>query len=162
VAAAIKAQGIKLSLDHIFGSPGETEEDLRASLELYQAVKPDRMLTFWLTYYPRTRIIEIARGLGVLTPADIEAIEAGRGPSYYDRGFVNSEMVPRCLSYEALFHLRTLVQNDRGYAIISRILARWPWPGPLVKLIIFLNAVKNRDMKFFYILKCLFAKKHVP
>lgn len=158
----IKEMDIKVSVDHIFGTPSETEDDLKQGLNLYNKVKADRILTFWLTFYPRTKIIDYAKEQKILSDKDIENIEKGDSGFTHDIGSVSSDKIQIYAKYELLYQLRHLVYNDKLYSLLSRFVTIIPFKRPISKLIIFLNALKNNDIKFFYMVRYLWAKKNIP
>lgn len=160
--AYFKEAGIQISLDNIFGAPSESEDDLHECLEFYNKAKADRVQTFWLTYYPKTKIIDYAKSYGVLSDADIEKIEEGFVGFTHDTGSMTREKVQLYMKYQVLFHLHTIIHNDFLYSILSRLLLVFPFKKTLAKLLILLNALKIRDDKLFYLLKYLLAKKNVP
>lgn len=53
-----KRIGISIQTDHILGVPGDTIENQKKALDLYSDIKPDNLMTFWLRYYPMTKISE--------------------------------------------------------------------------------------------------------
>ncbi|MFH1593251.1 MAG: radical SAM protein [Candidatus Omnitrophota bacterium] len=73
-----KRVGIIATVDHIFGLPGETNEDYEKGLEFYIDVKPHRYITFWLQYYPNTEIIEIGKKYGTVNDELMKDVEKGR------------------------------------------------------------------------------------
>lgn len=161
--ASIKEMGIKISIDNIFGAPTETESDLEQGLALYKQIKADRILTFWLTYYPKTRIIDIACQQGMLEKNDIHRIEEGYSGFTHGGGSVDSRRKSMYLKYQLLFHLRSLIQNDKLYSALSKLVIYLPVKGLITMFLVFLNAVKNKDIKFFHIVKYYFcAKKNTP
>ena len=83
----IKSAGIKISVDNIFGAPSENEEDLKQSLILYNKIKPDRIFTLWLTYFPGTKINTIAN----LSDIDIKNINEGIIGFVRDTGSIKRE-----------------------------------------------------------------------
>jgi len=158
----IREAGMKISLDNIFGAPAENENDLQAGLELYEKARPDRILTFWLTYYPTTKIIDIAKANHYLTEEDIADINNGiTGFTHGGGSVIDAKMRKIYLVYELRFQLRTLLTSDYLYEFILRICRYFP-SASLIKLIVLLNAVKNRDVKMFYLLRYIWAKKTVP
>ena len=158
----IKNAGIKISVDNIFGAPSETEQDLRISLDLYKKLKTDRILTFWLTYYPKTRIIEYANRNNWLSQKDVEDIEQGYIGSMQRTGSVSKEKVKLYYKYELLFHLRSLVYSDKLFNALSRFAILTPFKRLTSRIIIILNALANKDSKFFYLIKYVWAKKDTP
>jgi radical SAM superfamily enzyme YgiQ (UPF0313 family) len=158
----IKDAGIKLSVDNIFGAPSENEDDLREGLDLYKKAKTDRILTFWLTYYPKTSIIDYAKDRNYLSEKDIENIEEGHTGFTHGTGSVSEEKVKMYCNYEILFQLRSLIQNDKLFTLLGKIAVLIPFKKIPTKTIIVLNAFKNKDLKFFYVLKYIFSKKNTP
>lgn len=82
----VREAGIKCVADNISGLPGETEEDLLAALDFYIEAKPSRISDYRLRYYPRTKIMDIARDLHVLSRHAIRRIEEGEGSSSFALG----------------------------------------------------------------------------
>lgn len=158
----IKDMGIKISVDNIFGAPSETEDDLKQGLDLYNRVKADRTLTFWLTYYPKTNIIDYAKSQKILLEKDIENIEEGYIGFTFDVGSVSSGKTPTYARYELLFQLQSLIHNDRIYSLLSRFLMLMPFKRLISRLIFFFNALKNNDVRILYWLRYLVVKKNTP
>lgn len=158
----IKEAGIKISIDNIFGAPSETEVDLKSSLELYYKTKPDRILTLWLTYYPGTEIIKIAIDKKELLQEDINKVNKGFVGFAHGGGSVNKNKKRMYQKYAMLFQLRSLIQTNMLYNFVAKVSVYLPLKDILVKLIILLNAFKNKDVKAFYLIKYMWAKKKVP
>lgn len=158
----IKESGIILALDNIFGAPTEKEEDLLQGLELYHTVKPQRIHTFWLTYFPATNILKNALAEGDLTPRDVEEIKKGIVGQFDFGGSVKRD-VGMYLRYEFLYQILPLFgYNDRVKRFLLKIKRYVPASAMVNKLLIILNAFKNKDTKFFYIIKTLFYRRNVP
>lgn len=73
--------GLTYSIDHIFGIPFETEDDLEYSLNLYNEIQPKLINAFFLNYYPKAAIIDSAIQCGILQESDTELIVDGKRPS---------------------------------------------------------------------------------
>jgi radical SAM superfamily enzyme YgiQ (UPF0313 family) len=158
----LKSAGIKVSVDNIFGAPSETEDDLKESLELYKKAKTDRILTFWLTYYPKTSIIAYAKDHDLLTGRDIKNIEKGHTGFAHGTGSVSEEKIKLYTKYEILFHLRSLIHNNWLFSQVSKVAVHIPFKKVATKIITLLNAVKNKDFKAFYLIKYIWSEKHTP
>jgi hypothetical protein len=74
----LRKAGIVAHVDHMLGIPGDTPEMEEDAVLFYNKYKPNVISTFWLTYYPKTSIIDIAKQKGILNESDIEAINEGR------------------------------------------------------------------------------------
>jgi radical SAM superfamily enzyme YgiQ (UPF0313 family) len=57
----LRARGIFVLLDHIFGVPGETGEDQEAALRFYADCGPDVVKPFFMTYFPGTDLTKRAK-----------------------------------------------------------------------------------------------------
>jgi anaerobic magnesium-protoporphyrin IX monomethyl ester cyclase len=131
----LKEARIPFNADHIFGAPTETEEDLKSSYEFYSRIKPDMMQTFWLTYYPGTRIVSLAKEMGLLTDADVKNIAEGRIGFTHGTGSVPHSHVSLYKKYELLFELITIVPSRRLLKVFSGILSVMPFKKILSMLI---------------------------
>lgn len=69
--AAVKNQVDQVSLDLIFGVPGQTQSDWRQDLERALALQPDHLSTYGLTYEKGTRLWK-QRQCGTVQPLDEE------------------------------------------------------------------------------------------
>lgn len=160
--SCIKESGMKVSVDNIFGAPSETEDDLRQGLDLYNKIKADRILIFWLTYYPRTNIINFAKSKNILTEKDVDNIEEGNTGYAFSTGSIAKDKVGLYERYELLFQLRSFIHNDRLYSLLSKIAAIIPFKRFVIIVIIFLNGVLSKDMRLMYLLKYIWSKKYTP
>ncbi len=77
----LKDAGIMVQVDHMLGIPGDTVSLQEKSLLLYNRMRPNLISIFWLTYYPKTAILETAKQHGFLTDGDLEMIEEGLKPA---------------------------------------------------------------------------------
>lgn len=73
----IKEAKMMVQVDQMLGIPGDSLDIQEESLLFYKELKPDLVSVFWLTYYPGTEIVAIAKERGILTDDDVERIENG-------------------------------------------------------------------------------------
>jgi pyruvate-formate lyase-activating enzyme len=99
---ALNRYGVHYQVDHMLGIPGETDEDQHVALDFYNRYRPDIVSVFWLKYYPKLPIIDLALEQGILAPEDIEDIEEGRNEASYLFGG-NAPDFQRWLGYNMLF-----------------------------------------------------------
>lgn len=118
---------IKISADNIFGAPGENESDLRESLDLYRLIKPDMLLSFWLTYYPGTSMIAIAKKEGILSDNDIKNINEGDVGFTHDTGCVDKKKISLYKKYELLFELITIIRYDKIFNLCVHVAIFMPF-----------------------------------
>ncbi|HTP63743.1 MAG TPA: radical SAM protein [Geobacteraceae bacterium] len=81
-AAAVRKAGINLSVYLITGVPGETEEDLKATLRLIEEIKPNDGQVSPLAYYPGTPLFASGVKNGTIRP---DLFETGRASGFYLR-----------------------------------------------------------------------------
>src|SRR5208283_5484949 len=67
----IRSRGIILQCDHIFGIPGETNNDMVEALSFYNKNRPSLVSVYWLTYYPKAYITKYARESQIISDEDI-------------------------------------------------------------------------------------------
>jgi len=82
-----------VQVDHMLGIPGDTIELQEESALFYNRTRPDLITIYWLTYYPKTRIVETAERMGLITEQDIDSIETGKRlteESYMTQGSVRN------------------------------------------------------------------------
>ncbi len=73
----VRRVGIMVQVDHMLGIPGDTLEQQVESISFYNRHRPNLISVFWLAYYPKTAIAEMARQNGLLSERDIDKIEEG-------------------------------------------------------------------------------------
>ncbi|MCP4649216.1 MAG: B12-binding domain-containing radical SAM protein [PVC group bacterium] len=82
---SLKSQGIRVSCDNIYGIPGENHIHIKAALKFY--LKKDVSAAFYgLRFYPKTKMIDIAKEEQLLNDEDVNAINSGKGASLFTFG----------------------------------------------------------------------------
>jgi len=76
-AKYIKESGIRLQATAIFGSPGETPEQMWETVKLLETIKPDSMPTFTMFPYPGSSLWTYAVENNLIKEEDIERVKAG-------------------------------------------------------------------------------------
>jgi len=75
---------LKFMVDHIFDIP--YDNNIKESLKLYNAIKPDMINCYNLLYFPSSKILEHAIKANILAKNDIEKINRGQGIVYQTGG----------------------------------------------------------------------------
>ncbi len=83
-ARLIKEAGIRLQVSGIFGSPGETAEQMWRTVDMMTTTKPDASAGFVCYPYPGTDLLHNARKDGLISDEAWHAIREGHG-SYKQR-----------------------------------------------------------------------------
>ncbi len=158
----LKKRGIQVSVDHIIGIPGDNEAILSRAASFYNDLRPDRLLTFWLTYYPGTEIVQIARERGCISEEDRRNIERGQGGHRYSGG--GASPPDPAIPHFAVFFSSILLLPRKWIAFLIRkkLYRHWPTSFAINNLLLFINALKERDPFFFYNLRYFISSKHVP
>ena len=84
--ATCRKHGIDIQVDHIFGLPLESYQELDEAVDFYRELSPSFIYTYWLTYYPETSIIQKAIEADILADEDFEKISDGRGKAFTIKG----------------------------------------------------------------------------
>jgi anaerobic magnesium-protoporphyrin IX monomethyl ester cyclase len=82
IIKACRKTGLKVQVDHMFGLPMEGEKEQQIAAEFYNRTRPDSISCFWLTYYPGTKMIELAKEKGWLTQEEINSANQGETADY--------------------------------------------------------------------------------
>jgi len=69
---------LKFSIDHIFNIPYEGEKEYIEALKFYNKLRPTIINSFYLRYYPKTEIINVAKEAGIINDHIVKDIERGR------------------------------------------------------------------------------------
>ncbi len=111
-AKACKDVGLTIWFDHILNIPYETEEEQEEALQFYNEVRPDIINVFWLVYYPKTKIVGMAKQLGIISNGMTGKI---------NRGEMTTAMVGRVGGKYSFGERRF-----KGYAFILHLLPLLP------------------------------------
>ncbi|MFC1521618.1 B12-binding domain-containing radical SAM protein [Elusimicrobiota bacterium] len=74
----LKDANIMVQVDHMLGIPEDTIKQQEKSVIFYNKHRPSIISIFWLTYYPKTTILDHALSKGILQESEIAIIEDGR------------------------------------------------------------------------------------
>jgi len=120
--------GLRYSCDHMFGLPGESEDDQVLAARNYSRFKNRvRITCFWTTYFPGTDLVSIAQDKGVLTDNDIKSINEGLSPCYIagSYGYIkNKEKVELFKNYELLLRAMPILPKKMIDFILEHRLQR--------------------------------------
>jgi len=129
-----KEFGILVQVDHILGIPDDSLELEEEAVRFYAENKPDILSVFWLTYYPRVAILDIARKKGILTGQDIDRLEEGL------------KITP------GNFHLGGSVRDSKKFYGISFLLNTIPLlPKFLIRLLVRTRLYQRMKIRNFYL-----------
>jgi radical SAM superfamily enzyme YgiQ (UPF0313 family) len=153
---------IQVSIDHILGFPDETPEHLKEAADFYRKISPDIIYSFWLTYYPKTKIIYKALESNLLTEEDMKKINSGEKSFFYAPAFVKNKK--DLVRYQTLFDLIPLMsakmhKRFSDNAILVKIL---PYGYFTHFFLVFLAGFKLKYNIFADTFKLLFSRKFVP
>jgi anaerobic magnesium-protoporphyrin IX monomethyl ester cyclase len=158
----LKKRGIFVSADHIIGLPGDNPQLLREAVSFYNELRPDRLLTFWLEYYPGTRIMRTALEAGLITESDRERIELGYGGHRYSGGGAAGARtdIARFPAFLALVSI--LPPGIVRWLLKRNAEKRLPRAFWFHNILLSLNALLKRDPFFFYNLRFFISRKKAP
>ncbi|MFH1538493.1 MAG: radical SAM protein [bacterium] len=161
-ARILKERGIRLSVDHIIGVPGETLKHLHDAASFYNNLRPDRTLIFWLNYYPGTALFEEARDTGALSEAQVKGVLDGEIPFRNLGGMVTECRRPRLQFMLLLSTLPMIPRRLADFVIRMHLYRLIPPAFPLYNLSLLVNALRIKDTMFFHTVKYALSRKRVP
>lgn len=163
-ADLLQQYGIKLTIEHIIGFPGEGRKEQDDAARLYAGIETKKIISFWLTHFPGTEIVGISRRHGLLTEKEARAIEAGDPDMNYTFMFPGeSETGPdRSLrNYHLLYDLIPMLPR-RWREFFIRRAGLLHFTPALHQLLIIINAFRNKDREDILGMKYVIAHKDAP
>jgi len=88
---ALSNAKVPFNIDHIGGIPGESTEKIEEAFCKYFNWRPNRITYFYLTYYPGTRISQIAIEKGLISKQEQLDLERGHSLSFEHGGNLSEE-----------------------------------------------------------------------
>ena len=146
--------GLRFSIDHIFGIPHEGIEEYRHALGFYNRLRPSAVNTYWLIYFPGTRIVDTALEVGMLEPDDLDLINRGVANTSVNVGIGRSgdgEQGVAYRNYAFLFTLIPLLPERLLDILIKRgiYLDRWEVPISLTSAMRVLALIKMGILRIY-------------
>jgi radical SAM superfamily enzyme YgiQ (UPF0313 family) len=142
--AHLKEVGIPVQLDIILGGPTETEAEAKESLELCKKLEPDRVLSFWLTYYPGAPIIEAALKENAVTEELIEANKDGDIGYTHGAGSVSGARARMFSKYEFLCTLTAICRSKWLFALLANTIGRLPLKSLMSTVVLTLTGLRHQ------------------
>ncbi len=134
----LKEAGVMVQTDHILGIPGDTLKNQEEAVLFYNKHRPDLVSVFWLTYYPKTPIVQTALNQRMLSYQDIKKIERGEKVA------------------NGTFHDGGSMKNPKPYYSIQFMLNYLPFlPKWLIRLLIKTGWYQVFGIRNFYLATAL-------
>lgn len=124
-----RSAGLRTGASFILGSPGETEEDLKATAELARRIDSDWTIFFFSTPYPGTELYERAESRwGQTWPAFGERWNNRVGPTPLPHGGLDPALVARTRARLQNRHFARNYLHPRNVPFILRLATTLPHP----------------------------------
>ena len=158
---------LKFSIDHIFNIPGEGLPEYKEAVKFYNSLNPTIINAYWLQYFPKTEIVNIAVKKGVLKKSMVRKIEHGLTNTSLIVGIGGKDSINPALIYSNIqfyFMLMPLLPKKLNQIIIEKQWYLLQFNPPLIlnmflKFILIL--INNRAIVYFGIIKgILFFTKY--
>lgn len=118
-----KSINLPYQVDHIFGLPGDTEQNLIDAANFYINHRPQRIGCFWLSYFPKTSIVEIGLQRGLIKQDELKDINDGLGKILHFGGSIKDKKEKHMIrGFEVLFKLIPLLPQRLSSTIVKK---RW-------------------------------------
>ena len=156
--------GLRYDINHMFGLPGEAEQDFVEAAHFYAGLKMlNRVKVFYLTYFPKLEIGEIARQRGLISQDQLRDFDEGKQTGSYFHLDVarGEETLAMHRRFAALYKIVPLLSPARVQRMFGRpqllnCLGRMPFP--LVVFFQLLVAIRGRDYRFPLMAKYLVSR----
>jgi radical SAM superfamily enzyme YgiQ (UPF0313 family) len=157
LASLLKKYRIRFSMDRILGIPFEKPSDATESMHVYNKCRPDMVCSFFLSYYPGTAIVSMARKSHYLNDEDVKRIEEGcYNNPYLFGGGVRSD-VNMWKRQAALYYLIALMpERVIDWLIRKKIYRLFPSSHYLNTFLYVINKLKFNPQFIVHRLKTLF------
>jgi radical SAM superfamily enzyme YgiQ (UPF0313 family) len=157
---------LKFSIDHIFNIPSEGLAEYKEAVKFYNHLDPTIINAYWLQYFPKTEIVNIALKYKLLKKSDVVKIEQGKTNTSLVVGIGGKDSFDPSLTYSSIqfyFMLMPLLPKWANNFIIKNEYYLIKFKPPLIiniflKFILIL--INNRAIVYFGIIKSIvfFAK----
>lgn len=154
----LRARGVSVHAENIFGLPGQTEEQLVEAARFYNEHRPSVIKVYWLSYYPGTDILKAGLESGELQPGQLAGLERGLGSRPFATG--GSGARPE---FQRLFSfLAIMLLLPRGLAgwLLERRLYRWMPSSGLAGFSTILMRLLNSDSRRHDIMKRRYQRQY--
>ena len=150
--------GLAYDIDHMFGLPTDTEENLWEAAAFYSGLTGlNRLKPHYLTYYPSLPIIDYARAEGLLTDEEVRRIEQGEMEAdFFHADTVKDEKIrDASLAVSRLLKFLPLLPAPLARRIVEKRSHAWirSLPGGLITALQVALAVRNRDYRYYLYVK---------
>lgn len=151
--------GLKFSIDHIFNIPSEGIPQYKEAVNFYHSLKPTIINAYWLQYFPKTEIVNIAVKHRLLKKTDVFNIERGLTTTSFVVGIGGKNSFDSDLTYRNIqfyFMLMPLLPEWLNKKIIKNewYLSKFKPPLILNIFIKFIDIlINNRAIVYFSIIK---------
>lgn len=137
------------SIDHMFGIPYETEQDYKDTALFYSRTKAQRINCYSLSYFPNTRISEIAFQANKITKDKLDLINKGQEKMYVLGSSLNQKELALYKSYRNYYALLPIIDRNLMIKMLdskSFKLLRYI-PKPIILFSEFFVAVKSKHLR---------------
>lgn len=152
---------LSYSLDTILGLPFDIEEKQKKVAEFYVDTNAKRISTFWLEYFPKTEIIDIAKENNMINDSEIADLEQGRGKDYYSSGSISKDKVNVYKNFQNFYCLLPLLNKKVRKFILKKNIYKYFWaiPSPIIFLVDVVTSIVTKHPTAF--MSMAFYRLHI-
>lgn len=153
---------LKFSIDHIFNIPTEGVKQYEQAVEFYYQLHPTIINAYWLQYFPKTAIVDIALKHKLLQKSDVQKINHGLTNTSLIVGIGGKDSFDPNLTYSNIqfyFMLLPLLPNKLNEIIIKKKWYLLKFKPPLIVNMFFkfiIALVNKRVTVYLGIIKSIF------
>jgi radical SAM superfamily enzyme YgiQ (UPF0313 family) len=145
--------GLRYNVDLIFSLPLMKEDDYLFALEFVEGCRYlNRIKCFNLCYYPKLKITQKAKELGLISESDMAAFEKGAGGDFFHTDGIGDPAEKRMKdSFRKLYKVYPLLPGFfRRWMLGDKRYLCFHWlPKPMVVLAQLIIGILHRDLRFY-------------
>lgn len=143
---------LRYDVDLMFGLPEEGERKYLFAVDFFKHFKYfNRLKCYNLSYYPKTKIVEIAKEKKILSEDDIENVENGKIGDWFHVDSIKNKNLRRTKdNFQAFYKLLPLLPSSWvGYILRHKLYRKFYLiPSFLIIFLQVIIAFKHRDYRF--------------
>ncbi len=154
----LRARGVSVHAENIFGLPGQTEEQLVEAARFYNEHRPNVIKVYWLSYYPGTDIVHAGLESGELRPEQVAGLARGMGTRPFATG--GSGARPEFQRLFSFLAIMLLLPRRLAAWLLERRLYRWMPSSGLAGFSTILMRLLNSDGRSHDIMKRRYQRQY--
>lgn len=134
-AQACHDEKMSFSVDHIFNIPYEGTKEQEEALSFYNTIRPAAINAYWLQYFPRAEIVDIAAEARIIDHKVIEKVNEGKASASMVIGIGRKDSINLQKNFNNFYFLFMILPLLPKNVVNKMIKRKWflsHWRPPLI------------------------------